>query len=147
MSEYVLKNISSNAIRQTKTNTELYKVQVPIPSYLKGRYRNCKYGNILIYQSCITEAEEPFCKNVRLTRDSYSIDIYSRGTHLYEDVSAEDIFQEYQVYAESTRLIITDADLDEKEEICLHDVPAWLIKGLEVADKKINSASGDTERK
>lgn len=27
------------------------------------------------------------------------------------------------------------------------DVPAWLIKGLEVADKKINAASGDTERK
>ena len=27
------------------------------------------------------------------------------------------------------------------------DVPEWLIKGLEVADKKINAASGDGERK
>lgn len=27
------------------------------------------------------------------------------------------------------------------------DVPPWLIKGLEVADKKINSASGDNDKK
>ena len=125
MSDYILKNIPIRFINQTKTNPELYKVDVPLPSYLKSRYRDCKYGDILVYKSCITDSAEPFCNDIWLARDSYSMHLFSQGRNIHEEISAEDIFREYQVFLESNRLIITDDDFEE--ERYLHDVPQWLL--------------------